>query len=111
MTASSEFLTAMAQKMPLHPRFIMSHIGKFRTNDEPLIVRMVELNLLDELDILLSLGLSMYEGITEDKQENCINVLNTALDFIFEGCCENTWAQVIDLFIGKHGFDVTKPNR
>ena len=66
MTASSEFLIAMSKKMPIHPQYILSHLGRYRDDDgNPLICLMLRKFLHDELDLLLQLGLPMYEAITQ----------------------------------------------
>ena len=73
---------AMAESIPLHPQFIMDHLGKMRNNKgEPLLCFIMNLPLVhtDAIDALLGIGLPMYEAITQGSTEN-IGDLNTFVD-------------------------------
>ena len=68
-TASSAFLMASADKMLIHPQFIMDHLAKLRTKKgEPLLCFIMNLSIpyIEVIDTLLELGLPMYEAITPD---------------------------------------------
>ena len=72
-TATSSFLMAMAEMMPLHPQFIMDHLGKMRNKKgEPLLYFIMNQSMvhLDTIDALLGVGLPMYEAKTQKNKDN-----------------------------------------
>ena len=64
---------SIADRMSIHPQFIMDHLAKMRTkNGEPLLCYIINLRVIhiDLLDTLLSIGLPMYEAISEGNEVN-----------------------------------------